>query len=122
MKKLTVEELRQVRELVSFSMLYYAEPRAHYKMLAGLGRIFPGSAAQARYLERRGYLPDCLGLEDCEVLTEAFRKCGRVALFRLTKSKSFARLETFTPDGLWLAVAEIVERKRAEEEARKAAK
>jgi len=119
MKKLTVEELREVRELTNFSMLYYAEPRARYRMLAGLGRIFPGSTAQARYLERRGYLPDCLGLEDCEVLAEAFRKCGRVALFTLTKSKSFARLAACTPDGLWLAVAEIVERKRAEEEAAK---
>lgn len=122
MKKLTIEELREVRELTNFSMLYYAKPRGHYKMLAGLGRILPGSAAQARYLERRGYLPDCLGLEDCEILAEAVRKCGGVALFGLTKSKSFARLETVTPDGLWLVVAEIVERKRAEEEARKAAK
>jgi len=121
MKKLTVEELREVRELVNFSMLYYAEPRGHYKMLAGLGRIFPGSAAQARYLERRGYLPDCLGLEDCEVLAEAFRKCDAVALFTLTKSKSFARLAACTPGGLWLMVAEIVERKRAEEETGKAA-
>lgn len=84
-------------------------------MLAGPGRILPGSAAQARYLERRGYLPDCLGLEDCEILAEAFRKCGKVALSRLTKSKRFARLETLTLDGLWLAVAEIVERERAKE-------
>lgn len=114
MKKLTVEELREVRDLTTFSMLYFPEPRAHYKMLAGLGRILPGSAAQARYLERRGYLPDCLGLEDCEILGEAFRKCGKVALFKLTKSGSFAWLESCTPDGLWLVVAEIVERKRAE--------
>lgn len=119
MKKLTIEELREVRDLTGFSMLYFPKPRAHYKMLAGLGRILPGSAAQARYLERRGYLPDCLGLEDCEILAEAFQKCGRVALFGLTKSKSFARLETCTPDGLWLAVAEIVEHKRAEEKATK---
>lgn len=122
MKKLTVFQLRQVRNLTGFNMLHYLKPYEHYKMLARLGRILPGSAAQARYMERYGYLPDCLGLEDCEVLAEAFRKCGGVALFRLTKSKSFARLETSTPDGLWLAVAEIVERKRAKEEARKAAK
>lgn len=116
MKKLAIEELREVRDLTSFSMLHYAKPREHYKMLAGLGRILPGSAAQARYLERHGYLPDCLGLEDCEILAEAFRKCGAVALFTLTKSKSFARLETCTPDGLWPVVAEIVERKRAKKE------
>lgn len=53
MKKLTIEELREVQGLTSFGMLYFLKPREHYKMLAGLGRILPGSAAQARYLERR---------------------------------------------------------------------
>lgn len=50
------------------------------------------------------------------------RFCKFYKIFTKFLKKSLARLETFTPDGLWLAVAEIVERKRAEEEARKAAK
>lgn len=98
MKTLNISDLREVRELTTFSMTRTLKKGEHYKDYMIFGRMMPTTKSQIETFRREGVCLDVLGLEDAEKISDIFAKHGIEAHFRLTKSKTFCRLLTC---GLW---------------------
>jgi hypothetical protein len=86
------EEIKLEKKSWTCSANSYPE-RSHYKMLMKLGRVFPGTKAQAKYFLSEGVCLDVLNIKDVEVVETMLNKHGFVGDYKYTKSKNFVRLQ-----------------------------
>lgn len=67
--------------------------RSHYKTIMHLGRVFPNTRAQADYFIKNGIELDVLNGDDVETVESMLNKHGLEGDYKLTKSKTWVRLQ-----------------------------
>ena len=66
---------------------------SHYKFIMRLGRCFPSTRAQAKYFISEGICLDVLNKDDVEKVEALLNKHGFEGDYKLTKSKTWVRLQ-----------------------------
>ncbi len=68
---------------------------SHYKFLMRLGKVFPSTKAQSKYFLEQQINLDVLNCEDVNVIEFLLKKHGFEGNYKLTKSKTWARLQNY---------------------------